>query len=224
MKFGVNRNFNKEPILIAKDIDCLTKKQLIGVISRSSHGFSFPRIMSLNLFILGILILSNCQSEQVQISNRDDLFKNCMETFEDEAKCSSFLKKSEQDLLTEEEILRKQRAELTKEQLGGLKIRSELKGAVQSKSKTFVLKYLGEPDSIFNGGDQREYLIYTRPIAKYAPESDPDDEITVIMRRGKVERVNHKPPPGADTSFSIKNLMRNKEERIASEKEKSLQK
>lgn len=202
----------------------LRYSNLIKLRFLNNKNVRFHRLISVYILFLGVFVFSNCQSEQVQISNREDLFKNCMETFEDEAKCSSFLKKSEQDLLTEEEILRKQRADLTKEQLGGLKIRSELKGTVQSKSKTFVLKYLGEPDSIYSGGDQREFLTYTRPIAKYAPESDPDDEITVVLKRGRVERVNHKPPPGADTSFTIKNLMRNKEDRITSDKEKSLQK
>jgi hypothetical protein len=213
MKFGVNRNFNKEPILIVKDIDCLTKKQLIGVISRSSHGFSFPRIMSLNLFILGILILSNCQSEQVQISNRDDLFKNCMETFEDEAKCSSFLKKSEQDLLTEEEIRKEQIAKLTQEELNGLKNRQEMKDSLASRNKQFVLQYLGIPDQKTSTSD-REYWIYTRPVSIYAPGYDPDREVTVILRRGHVEKVNViKPTTTEESGFSLRNLLKAKEER-----------
>jgi hypothetical protein len=54
--------------------------------SKNDHLFT------LQISLVGILLFSNCQSEQVHISNREDLFKNCMETFEDEVKCSSFLK------------------------------------------------------------------------------------------------------------------------------------
>ncbi|MCG9875982.1 MAG: hypothetical protein MH321_14495 [Leptospiraceae bacterium] len=160
----------------------------------------------------------NCATQDVKISNREDLFKNCMETFQDEVKCSTFLQKSEQDLLTEQEIKRKQREELSQEQLAGLKLREEIKGALQSKTKRYVISYLGEPDETHSGGDQRDYLIYNRPISKYAPESDPDDQITVIIRRGKVDRVNHIPPDGVETGFSIKKLVQNRENRINSEK------
>ncbi|WCL49946.1 hypothetical protein [Leptospira sp. GIMC2001] len=172
--------------------------------------------------ILIASIFQHCRSEEVRISNRDDLFQNCMETFEDKEKCSKFLEKSEADLLTEEETKRKQRAELTTEQLEGLKLRSSIKSALQSKNRPFVLSYLGEPDSVHKGGDQREYLIYTRPVSKYTSTSEPDDEIVVIMRRGKVDRVNHTPPPGSqDAGFSIKKLMQNKENRETESSESS---
>ncbi|NCN09877.1 MAG: hypothetical protein GW938_08540 [Leptospira sp.] len=172
-------------------------------------------------FILSIGLAIQCSSQDVKISNKEDLFNNCMETFEDEEKCSSFLKKSEQDLLTEQEIKRKQRDELTTEQLDGLKLRGDIKGALQSKNKKFVISYLGEPDDTHSGGDQRDYLIYNRPISKYAPGSDPDDQITVIIRRGKVDRVNHVPPEGVETGFSISKLIQNRERRINSEKKES---
>lgn len=177
------------------------------------------------ILLLGISLsyLTNCFSQDVKISNKEDLFKNCMATFADEVKCASFLEKSEQDLLTEQEIKRKQREELSQEQLAGLKIRDDIKAALQSKSKKYAIAYLGEPDLIHSGGDQREYLIYNRPISKYAPASDPDDQITVILRRGKVERVNHIAPDGVETGFSMKKLMQNKEARSNSKQESETQ-
>lgn len=177
-------------------------------------------LSKLLLVCISLSCLTNCFSQDVKISNKEDLFKNCMATFADEVKCSSFLEKSEQDLLTEQEIKRKQREALNQEQLAGLKIRDDIKDALQSKSKKFAIAYLGEPDLVHSGGDQREYLIYNRPISKYAPSSDPDDQITVILRRGKVERVNHVPPEGVETGFSMKKLMQNKEVRIKSTQEK----
>lgn len=172
-------------------------------------------------YLLSIGLAIQCSSQDVKISNKEDLFKNCMETFDDQEKCSRFLQKSEQDLLTEQEIRRKQREELSKEQLDGLKLRSEIKAALQSKNRKFVISYLGEPDDTHSGGDQRDYLIYTRPISKYEPDSDPDEEITVVMRRGKVDRVNHIAPEGVDTGFSMKKLIQNRERRINSEKKDS---
>jgi hypothetical protein len=136
-----------------------------------------------------------------------------METFEDEAKCSSFLKKSEQDLLTEEEIRKEQIAKLTQEELNGLKNRQEMKDSLASRNKQFVLQYLGIPDQKTSTSD-REYWIYTRPVSIYAPGYDPDREVTVILRRGHVEKVNViKPTTTEESGFSLRNLLKAKEER-----------
>jgi hypothetical protein len=163
----------------------------------------------------------HCKSEEIRISNKEELFRNCMETFQDQEKCSQFLNKSEESLRSEEELFRKQRMELTEEQLGSLKLRSEIKAKLQSRNRAFVISYLGEPDLVHQGGDQSEYLIYKRPISKYSPESLPDEEITVIIRRGKVDRVNHKPPvESAPDGFSFRKLMENRDNRLRETSEK----
>lgn len=159
----------------------------------------------LSSIIYGLLLVG-CASNEVQMTNKQTLFNNCMSTFEDEAKCKKLLDKSEEDLRTEEEKKRIIRESLTQEERDGLKIRSKLKDDLQNQTKPFVKTYIGEPDKTEAGGD-REYWVYTRPIARYSVEHDPDEEITVIFRRNRVERVNHiKAETTPESNFSFKKL------------------
>ncbi|MDF3819553.1 hypothetical protein P3G55_06565 [Leptospira sp. 96542] len=164
------------------------------------------------VFLLLLFFGTNvCKSSEVQVTNKQALFQNCMETFEDEARCKKLLEKSEADLRTEAEEQKLARENLTKEQKDGLKIRSVVKDSLQSQNKGFVKNYLGEPDKIEHGGD-REYWVYTRPVTRYSVENDPDEELTVIFRRNKVERINHiKPASTPDSDLSVKKLFGNKE-------------
>lgn len=140
------------------------------------------------------------------MTNKQALFENCMSTFEDETKCKKLLEKSEEDLRSEEEKRKRIRESLSTEERDGLKIRSKLKDDLQNQSKPFVKSYIGEPDRIDTGGD-RVYWVYTRPIARYSVEHDPDEEIIVIFRRNLVERVNHiKAATTPESDFSFKKL------------------
>lgn len=177
-----------------------------------------------NLAIMTITTFAvlNCSSSQdVQMKNKQALYDNCMETFKDEVKCKSFLEKSEADLKTSEEIRREQVAKLSKEQLAGLKIRQDIKDTLASKNNLFVKEYLGEPDEIKHYGD-REYWVYTRPVSKYKPDSDPDEEITVVFRRTMVERVNHiKPASNEESLFQFKKVIPRKKPEGDKEAEKT---
>jgi hypothetical protein len=160
-----------------------------------------------------MILVIHCAHQDLKISNKEDLFRNCMETFEDEKKCSSLIEKSKKDLLSQEEIRKEQIAKLTKEELDGLKNRQEMKDVLASRNKQFVLQYIGYPDEKISNAD-REYWIYTRPVSKYAPGYDPDREVTVILRRGHVEKVNViKPTSTDDSGFTLRNLLKAKEEK-----------
>ncbi len=163
----------------------------------------------LSVFLIGSTILLNhcASSGEVQMKNKEALYTNCMDTFKDEVKCKTFLDKSEAELVSDEEKRKEQVKNLSKEQLAGLKLRSDVKDTVQSQNKVFVKEYLGEPDEVARGND-REYWIYKRPITKYSPDHDPDKEVTVIFKRDRVERVNHvqaETTPSGNSIFLFKN-------------------
>ncbi len=155
----------------------------------------------------------DCKSSETQITNKQALYDRCMETFQDQLKCKDFLSKSEEDLKSESEKKKEQRKNLTAEGLSGLKIREEMKDTLVSKNKIFVLSYLGEPEKKIQSGD-RDYWVYTRPISRYSPDHDPDEEVTVVLRRGQVDRVNViKASTTQDDGFSFRNLLKQKEEK-----------
>jgi len=157
--------------------------------------------------------LQSCLSAPTQISNREALYQNCMETFQEEMKCKDLLKKSEENLKTEEEKKREKRINLSQEDKNSLKIRDEMKDLIISRNKLFVISYIGEPDKKETSAD-RDYWIYSRPISRYSTEHDPDDEVTVIFRRGQVERITViKPSTTPDEGFSLRNLIKAREER-----------
>jgi hypothetical protein len=154
-----------------------------------------------------ILLLSCSSSGEVQMKNKQALYENCMATFQDEAKCKSFLEKSEADLVTSEEKRKEQAASLSKEQLAGLKLRSEVKDVLPGKNNVYVKNYLGEPDEIKYYGE-RIYWEYYRPVCKFSPESDPDEKVTVIFRKVLVERVEHiKPISATDEGTGFRKIL-----------------
>ncbi|WP_232373710.1 hypothetical protein [Leptospira chreensis] len=116
-----------------------------------------------------------------------------MKTFQDEVKCRDFMSKSAKDMQSEDEKREEVLAQLTAEQLAGMKLRQEIKDTLPGKNGNFVRGYIGDPDEIKRGGD-REYWVYKRPISKFSGESPPDKEITVIFRRYFVEKVDYKKP------------------------------
>ncbi|TGM05411.1 hypothetical protein [Leptospira jelokensis] len=148
--------------------------------------------MKRSLFI-SILAFGLTCTKTVQVKNQENLFENCMKTFQDEAKCKEFMSSSAKDIQTEEQLREEELARLTQEQLAGLKLRKEIKDTLPGKNGNFVKEYIGEPDELKRGGD-REYWIYKRPISKYDGESLPDREIIVIFRRSFVEKVDYKKP------------------------------
>ncbi|TGL20268.1 hypothetical protein EHQ42_05795 [Leptospira levettii] len=143
--------------------------------------------------IIPILFVSLQCAKTVQVKNQENLFENCMKTFQDEQKCKEFMSNSVKDIQTDEEKREEDLAKLTKEQLAGLKLRKEIKDTLPGKNGNFVKEFIGFPDEVKRGGD-REYWIYKRPICKFDGESLPDKEITVIFRRSFVEKVEHKKP------------------------------
>ncbi|XDD45884.1 hypothetical protein AB3N60_14360 [Leptospira sp. WS39.C2] len=143
--------------------------------------------------LIPILLVSWQCAKTVQVKNQENLFENCMKTFQDEQKCKEFMSNSVKDIQTEEERRAEELAKLTEEQLAGLKLRKEIKDTLPGKNGIYVKEYIGEPDEIKRGGD-REYWIYKRPISKFDGESLPDKEITVIFRRSFVEKVDYKKP------------------------------
>jgi hypothetical protein len=143
------------------------------------------------------LLLNNCTtSNEVQLKNKQALYENCMSTFQDEAKCNSFLDKAEADLQTAEEKHKLQVAKLSKEQLAGLKLRSEVKDILPGKNNVYVRNYLGDPDEIKYYGE-RIYWEYYRPVCKFSPDAEPDEKVTVVFRKVLVERVEHIKPASA---------------------------
>ncbi|WP_244310060.1 hypothetical protein [Leptospira mtsangambouensis] len=116
-----------------------------------------------------------------------------MKTFQDETKCREFMSKSAKDIQSEDEKREEALAQLTAEQLAGMKLRKEIKDTLPGKNGNFVREYIGDPDEVKHGGD-REYWVYKRPISKFSGDSLPDKEITVIFRRSFVERVEYKKP------------------------------
>ncbi|ABZ95234.1 hypothetical protein LBF_2754 [Leptospira biflexa serovar Patoc strain 'Patoc 1 (Ames)'] len=143
--------------------------------------------------LIPIILLSLQCTKTVQVKNQENLFENCMKTFQDEAKCKEFMSNSVKDIQSDDEKREEELAKLTTEQLAGLKLRKEIKDKLPGKNGNFVKEYLGTPDEIKRGGD-REYWIYKRPISKFDTESMPDKEITVIFKRSFVEKVEHKKP------------------------------
>ncbi|TGK99737.1 hypothetical protein [Leptospira levettii] len=143
--------------------------------------------------VIPILLVSMQCAKTVQVKNQENLFENCMKTFQDEQKCKEFMSNSVKDIQTDEEKREEDLAKLTKEQLAGLKLRKEIKDTLPGKNGNFVKEFIGVPDEVKRGGD-REYWIYKRPICKFDGESLPDKEITVIFRRSFVEKVEHKKP------------------------------
>ncbi len=163
------------------------------------------------------MVLTNCAGNQ-SVKDKQTLFDNCMETFNDKDKCNSFVDKSEADLLSAEEKGKIERETLSKEKLAGLKLRSDVKNILPGKNDSYVRSYLGEPDEIKHYGE-RTYWEYYRPVCKFSPDSDPDEKVTVIIRKFLVERVEHiKPVSAKDEGVGFRKILSPKEENKDSKK------
>lgn len=145
-----------------------------------------------SLILITLFLTASC-ARTLEVKNQESLFENCMKTFQDEIKCREFMSKSAKDIQSEDEKREEVLAQLTVEQLAGMKLRKDIKDTLPGKNGNFVREYIGDPDEIKRGGD-REYWVYKRPISKYSGESPPDKEITVIFRRYFVEKVDYKKP------------------------------
>ncbi|TGL35824.1 hypothetical protein EHQ49_17420 [Leptospira perdikensis] len=145
-----------------------------------------------SLILMLMFVAVSC-ARTLEVKNQENLFENCMKTFQDEMKCRDFMSKSAKDMQSEEEKREEALAQLTEEQLAGMKLRQEIKDTLPGKNGNFVRGYIGDPDEIKRGGD-REYWVYKRPISKFSGDSPPDKEITVIFRRYFVEKVDYKKP------------------------------
>lgn len=127
--------------------------------------------------------LSYCKSNSTK--DNINLFDSCMESFKDEVKCYQFLSKIGSFPPSQNKLDADFRDK-------NLYIRNELKDLLDTKSKSFVIEKLGEPEEKYIDGSGREFFKYTRPISRYSPIHDPDREILVIIKRGFVNKVVHK--------------------------------
>lgn len=176
------------------------------------------------IFLSSIFIVSLSQctsSEERIIQNKQALFDNCMETFQDETKCNQLLSKSENDLRTEEEKRRAQREELTEEGYNDLKIRDVMLEKIYKQTRIFVRGYLGDPDHMIRNADG-DVWVYTRPISVYEPGAEPDEEIYIFFKRDFVRTVNVvKPKSVRSQGFSwgnwLKGSKKNQNERKGSD-------
>lgn len=148
--------------------------------------------MKKSLILVCLLTAISC-ARTLEVKNQESLFENCMKTFKDEVKCREFMSSSAKEIQSEEQQREATLAQLTEEQLAGMKLRKDIKDTLPGKNGNFVREYIGDPDEIKRGGD-REYWVYKRPISKYDSESLPDKEITVIFRRSFVEKVDYRKP------------------------------
>ncbi|MBM9545511.1 hypothetical protein JWG40_00660 [Leptospira sp. 201903074] len=148
--------------------------------------------MNRSLILITLFTTASC-ARTLEVKNQDSLFENCMKTFQDEVKCREFMSTSAKDIQSEDQKREEVLAQLTVEQLAGMKLRKEIKDTLPGKNGNFVREYIGDPDEVKRGGD-REYWVYKRPISKFSGDSLPDKEITVIFRRSFVEKVDYKKP------------------------------
>ncbi len=130
----------------------------------------------------------------------ENFLKDCLETVKDKEKCNDLLKKTK----GREEGKDSKKADLTKEENSSLKLRQDIKNALQSKNRLYVIKYLGEPDERFKSGPDYEQFIYRRPVSRRSELDQPDEEIKVVFRREFVTEVIHIPPPNeSKTQFNF---------------------
>lgn len=125
----------------------------------------------------------NCQSKHSK--TKINLFESCIESFKDEVKCYQFLSKIGSSPPAQNKLDDDVREK-------NLYIRNELKDLLDTKSKSFVIEKLGEPEEKYTDGSGREFFKYTRPISRYSPNHDPDIEILIVIKRGFVNKVIHK--------------------------------
>ncbi|GBF51787.1 putative lipoprotein [Leptospira ryugenii] len=160
-----------------------------------------------------------CSTAQTGIKDQKIVFQQCMDTFQDEVKCNEMVARTMKETLSAEEKANIERANLSKEQLAGLKLRQDIKDILQGKNDIYVKNYLGEPDEVKHSGE-RIYWEYYRPVSKFSPESEPDQKITVIFRRFSVERVEHiKPDSEKEPSIKFYKIL-NPNQKKDSETEK----
>jgi hypothetical protein len=129
------------------------------------------------------LFLTFCQSYIPK--SKTTLFDSCMETFKDEGKCLQFLSMVDPSLPPTQKSL-------DSAQDQNIYIRNELKDLLDTKSKSYVIEKLGEPEEKYTDGSGREFYKYIRPISRYSKNHDPDIEIIIIFRRNFVTKIVHK--------------------------------
>ncbi len=125
---------------------------------------------------------SNCQSSHSK--TKINLFESCMESFKDEVKCYQFLSNIGSSSPTQNKL------DAVRE--NNLYIRNELKDLLDTKSKSYVIEKLGEPEEKYSDGSGREFFKYTRAISRYSKKHDPDIEIIIIFSRNFVTKIVHK--------------------------------
>ncbi|MEM7179791.1 MAG: hypothetical protein AAF518_02685 [Spirochaetota bacterium] len=154
------------------------------------------------ILLLCLFVFQQCVSnpDRQLKADKDKLYKDCMATFSDEQKCKSFVSNQAKEFVKEDPV---EVVPLDPEVEKNIKNRDDLKDTLQNRNEPFVISYIGKPDKRFRDSSGRTHLIYYRPIARYSRKHDPDIEIDVILRRSKVSRVNHTPPPTTPTGFDL---------------------
>lgn len=147
--------------------------------------------------ILLIQLLFTCATKQQKVEVDETFYKDCMETIQDNEKCTALIKKSEE----REKQKEASQAKLTEEQLEGLEIRDQFKDRMMGKSKLAVIQSIGEPEERSQSGGGQEFFYYRKPLTRYSVEHDPDLEIIIEFRREFVTRVLHTPPPSTPRNF-----------------------
>ncbi|HMV77507.1 MAG TPA: hypothetical protein PL048_23945 [Leptospiraceae bacterium] len=170
--------------------------------------------MKKKYIILIIVALVSCadsaRKETVQ-TQEIDYFKLCMDTFRDEKKCREFEKKSKDDAASKKKEAVK--SKYTDEELSKVRIRSDLKSLLLTKSRLYVTEEIGEPDSSSRDGSGNEIMTYTRPVSRYSPDHDPDKEFKVYFVRDRVSKITHIPPDTTPDGFSMEKILGNSKEK-----------
>ena len=117
-----------------------------------------------------------------QTPKNEDLYKKCMAKFQDAGGCREMLgmqeNKSTEPAADETRYY----------------IRKLLKNRLQGKNRQYVVSLLGQPQKAYNRGGYR-YYYYNQPLTRYAKDSQPDRDLTVVFQKGMVSRVDHTGPP-----------------------------
>lgn len=155
------------------------KKMAHDVHAWSKYPNLISGIPSIKFLFTLILIVTSCSAGKKD----DSIYSRCMEKFSDEKSCL--------ELADPEKKSEVQKTETVSQD--GLFIRKELKNRLQGKNRQYVIRLLGQPDRIANSSGYT-YFYYNRPITTYIQGNRPDRELTVVLRRGIVSRVDHLAP------------------------------
>lgn len=164
------------------------------------------------IFILSVFLSCADSARKDSVQTQEiDYFKICMDTFRDEKKCREFEKKSKDDSAAKKKEAFK--SKYTDEELSKVRIRSDLKTLLLTKSRFYVTEELGEPDSSSRDGAGNEILTYTRPVSRYSSEHDPDKEFKIYFVRDRASKITHIPPDSTPDGFSMEKILGNSKDR-----------